>query len=114
MESYELAKNSFVTALNKGGKGAEKLAEVADKFKSKPYLWSFKSIDEKTVRVSALYSSWLLDRRLVVFGYDLGDLRDGCAFGISGAEGAKNLEPLRIHEESLLPESPKINLPKTY
>ncbi len=81
MSSLDLAKNPFVIALA-GEEGADKLAQVADTFKSKPYLGSFKSVDENLTRVSALYSYGYLDHRLSVGGGNHGDDRGGCALGV--------------------------------
>jgi len=81
MTSLELAKNPFVIALA-GEEGADKLAQVADTFKIKPYLWSFKSVDKNLTRVSALGSYWDLGRRLVVDGDYLGGSRGGYALGV--------------------------------
>ena len=82
MSALELAKNSYVIALA-GEDGADKLAEVADKHKRSPYLWSFKSVSEPTTRVSGLDSGRGFDVRLGVRGDCLGDVRYGCAFGVS-------------------------------
>ncbi|MEK6973998.1 MAG: hypothetical protein AABW41_02060 [Nanoarchaeota archaeon] len=88
MSPMQLAKNAYIIGLA-GEEGADKLAEVADEFKQKPYLWSFKSVNEPTTRVSALNSGWVLDRWLLVVGYNLGNDRNGHAFGVrNGAEGA--------------------------
>ena len=81
MSSSELAKNPYVLALA-GEEGAEKLAEVADKHKNKPCLFSYDSISEPLTRVSALYSYWFLDSRLYVDGDVHGDDRLGGAFGV--------------------------------
>lgn len=85
--SREFGKNPYVVALA-GKEGAEKLAEVADKHKRKPCLYSFDSVNEPIIRVSALYSFWD-DDRLYVFSDDHGDYGDGYAFGVLGkdAEG---------------------------
>src|SRR3989344_1735877 len=84
MTPLELAKNAYVKALA-GAEGAEKLAEVADKYKKNPYLWSFESVERPLTRVSALVSGWVLDYRLCVGGGSDGDYRDGYAFGVSKA-----------------------------
>jgi len=86
MISLELAKNDYVIALA-GKEGAEKLAQVADKHRNNPYLWSFESVENPQTRVSALYS-WLLNHRLGVYGnYLHGNLRNGRAFGVSENTG---------------------------
>lgn len=83
--SLELSKNPYVIGLV-GKEGVEKLAEVADKHRAKPYLWSFESVDESLTRVSALDSYWSIGvRRLNVYGYIHGNDRDGCAFGVQKA-----------------------------
>ncbi len=80
MKTSELAKNKFVQALA-SEEGADKLAEIADKFDKNPYLWSFKSVDELTTRVSALLSDWGSDRGLDVGGVIHGNGRYCYAFG---------------------------------
>ena len=64
----ELEKNPFFIALA-GEEGAEKLAESSGNYKLKPYLYSFKKIDEFKTRVASL-----------------GDLRvcDDCGLGVGG------------------------------
>jgi len=79
MKPSELAKNKFIQALATE-EGAEKLAEIADKFDKDPYLWSFKSVDTLTTRVSALGSNWGSGRGLDVDG-DVHGYRGGFAFG---------------------------------
>ena len=81
MSAIQLVKNRYVIALA-GEEGAEKLAEVAGKFKQKPYLWSFKSVNEPTTRVSALSSNWDLGHWLLVGGDLHGDCGAGHAFGV--------------------------------
>ena len=83
MRPMQLAKNDYVIALA-GEEGADKLAEVADQFERKPYLWSFKSVNEPTTRVSALNSYWDFARRLGVYGNDHGNW-SGRAFGVRSA-----------------------------
>ena len=81
MSSLELAKNSFVQALA-GAEGADKLAEIADKHKNKPYLYSLTSVNEPTTKASALYSDWGVGHWLDVVGYFRGGNGDGFAFGV--------------------------------
>ena len=81
MSSLELAKNPYVIGLA-GEEGADKLAQVADKFKGNPYLWSFKSVSEPLAGVSALDSSWDVVLRLDVSGDDHGYDRNGYGFGV--------------------------------
>jgi hypothetical protein len=88
MSPMQLGKNPYVIALA-GEEGAEKLAEVADMFKQKPYLWSFESVDEPLTRVSALSSDWGFDRGLYVDGNNRGDDRGGHAFGGRSAREKK-------------------------
>ena len=81
MSPAELVRNEYVQALA-GEEGAEKLADVASKFKQNPYLYSFESVDKPLTRVSALDSGWDLDCGLVVSGFSHGYDRDGSAFGV--------------------------------
>ncbi|MBI2671189.1 hypothetical protein HYX18_04415 [Candidatus Woesearchaeota archaeon] len=84
MSSMKLSKNPYVIALA-GEEGAEKLAEVADKFEQEPCLYSYKSVNQRLEGVSALYSSRYLGRWLGVFGFNHGDVRGGLAFGVCSA-----------------------------
>ena len=85
MSSLQLSKNEFIRAIA-GEEGAEKLAEVvADKYRNKSQLYSFDSVNEPLTRVSALYSDWDLDLRLVISGLNHGYSRDGHAFGVRRA-----------------------------
>ena len=52
----EFQKNPYVIA-RYGEEGAQKIAEVASKYKSKPKLWSFSSVDEEKSRMSAFSGS---------------------------------------------------------
>src|SRR3989344_3905473 len=65
--SLELLKNPYIIA-RYGEEGAEKIAKVADKYSSKPYLCSFDSVDEEKVRMSALGWGWVFDDGLYVDG----------------------------------------------
>jgi hypothetical protein len=59
------------------------LAEIADFYKEKPYVFSFNSVNKLTSRVSALLAGWD-ELRLSVDG-DVHDAdRDGYAFGVFG------------------------------
>ena len=84
--SRALAKNPFVIALcgseDAGKEQAEKLAEVADKYRTSPWLFSYDSTNEPIVRVSALDSYWG-GYGLDVYGGNHGDDRDDYAFGVS-------------------------------
>ena len=93
MKPSELAKNKFVVGLA-GEEGAEKLAEISDKFKNDPFLWGFKSVDETITRVSALGSYWGSVRGLLVDGYDHGYYRGGYAFGYAPKNSTGN-KPLK-------------------
>lgn len=77
----ELERNPFIQALA-GKEGAEKLAEVASKYKNNPYLWAFENVNEDTIRVSALYSRGVDRGRLYVDGIDHPVDRDGFVFGV--------------------------------
>jgi len=82
MSPVELSKNPFIIGLA-GEEGADKLAQIADKHKRKSYLWSFKSVDQETTRVSGLISCWDLDvLGLFVGGDSRGDGRYGFGFGV--------------------------------
>jgi hypothetical protein len=76
----DLEKNPYIIA-RYGEEGAEKIAKVAYEFKNKPYIWSFDSVDEEKVRVSALVDYWVVDG-LGVGGDDFGDGNRGLAFGV--------------------------------
>lgn len=80
--SLQLAKNPFVIALA-GKEGAEKLAEVSEKYPRKPYVWSFNDVNEPLVRVACLGSGWDFGGGLVVYGYGAGVGTGRCAFGVS-------------------------------
>ena len=84
MSPIKLSKNAYVIALA-GEEGAEKLAEVADEYQNKPYLYIFTSVNEPFIRISALGSAWGLDHRLSVNGDYHGSGRDGFAFGVRRA-----------------------------
>ena len=81
MSALELAKNEYIIALA-GEEGADKLAEVTDKHKRSTYLWSFKSVEQPTTRVSGVCSNGCFGGWLTVRG-SRGDLGDGYAFGVS-------------------------------
>ena len=77
----ELGENPYLVA-RYGGEGAEKIAEVASKYKYNPKLWSFDSVDEEKERMSALYRGWDFGDRLYVVGDDWFDDGRGRAFGV--------------------------------
>lgn len=78
--ALELGKNRFVQALAEK-EGAEKLAEVANRYKKQPYVWSFNNVNEETQRVAALGSLWVLGGWLGVDGDGVGGY-GGRAFGV--------------------------------
>ena len=81
--SLQLAKNSFVKALA-GDEGAEKLAEISEKYSRKPYVFGFNNVNEPLTRFAGLGSNWgLVDSRLSVDGNDSADCGGRCAFGVS-------------------------------
>ncbi|KHO55021.1 MAG: hypothetical protein QT10_C0007G0007 [archaeon GW2011_AR19] len=79
----ELEKNLYIIA-RYGKEGAEKIAKVASKYKNKPYIFSFDSVDEEKVPMSALYRSRGFGDRLYVDGNDWDDDSRGLAFGVCG------------------------------
>ena len=77
----ELQKNPYIVA-RYGKEGAEKIAEVASKYKKNPYLWSFDSVGEEKVRMSALGGGWDFGGGLSVYGDVWGGGGDRRAFGV--------------------------------
>ena len=78
----EFEKNPYIQA-KYGKEGAEKIAEIASKYKNKPYINSFNSVDQEEARMSALVRSWNFGGRLSVYGdYWYGYYYDGRAFGV--------------------------------
>ena len=65
--SGELGRNKFVIG-QAGEEGAEKLAEVADKFRLNPILYALNQVSQPETYVSALNSGWGLGVRLHVNG----------------------------------------------
>ena len=79
----ELQRNPYIIA-RYGEEGAQKIAEIASKYKSNPKLWSFDSVDEEKARMSVLCRDWcLVDRLHVVGNYLNGNGGYGFAFGVS-------------------------------
>jgi hypothetical protein len=78
MSTLELAKNQYIIGLV-GEEGANKLAEIADKYK--PYLWSFKKVNEKSTKISVLDFGKVFDDNLGINGLR-GVCSSGYAFGI--------------------------------
>lgn len=90
MSCSQLAQNAFVIGLA-GEEGAEKLAKVAEKYKNKPFLFSFKYVDSPLKRVTetAINSSWAVVPRLYIDCGSHGNYtREGCAFGVLKKTGA--------------------------
>src|SRR3989344_8025904 len=83
--SLELSENPYIVA-RYGEEGADKIAKVADKYSNKPHLWSFDSVNEEKVRMSALHRGWDVDVRLIVGGCDGGGNFRGHAFGVCNSE----------------------------
>lgn len=81
----ELQKNPYIIE-RYGKEGAEKISEIASKYKNKLYIYSFDSVDEEKVRMSVLYSSWNFGDRLYVNGNDWDDYNNGHAFGVCPQE----------------------------
>ncbi|PJE81066.1 hypothetical protein COU58_04480 [Candidatus Pacearchaeota archaeon CG10_big_fil_rev_8_21_14_0_10_32_42] len=82
--SQELEKNPYIIA-RYGEEGAEKIAEISRKYNFNPYLFSFKSVDKETQRMSALFNNWN-GNRLNVNGDSWFDGNDGHSFGVSVAD----------------------------
>ncbi len=81
----ELQKNPYIVA-RYGKEGAEKIAEIASKYKNEPYVYSFDSVNEEKVRMSALFRDWGSVNRLIVLGnYWFSDY-DGHAFGVDNTK----------------------------
>jgi hypothetical protein len=88
-QSYlQLAKNPFVKALA-GDEGAKKLAEISEKYKLKPYVWSFDNVNKLETMVASLTSN---NRSFhyngLTVGIDFSGL-DGYSLGVSDSRGAK-------------------------
>ena len=77
----ELAVNPYVVA-RYGEKGAEKIAEIASKYRRNPKVWSFDYVDKEKTRMSALSNGWYFGGRLNVVGSYWGYDGDGRAFGV--------------------------------
>lgn len=88
MKFRELAENPYIVAQRLGRKEnetehSEALAKIASKYKNKPYLNSFNSVDREEARMSVLKRNWDDDGMLIVDGnnwFASGD--DGVAFGV--------------------------------
>ncbi len=79
--THKLAKNPYIIA-RYGEEGADKIADLASKYKRNPRVWSFESIDSEIVRMSALGDSDWNGGRLHVYGNGWLDGNDGLAFGV--------------------------------
>ena len=77
----KFAKNPYIVA-RYGKEGAEKIAAIASKYSKKPKLWSFDSVDEEKIRMSALDDDRGFSDRLLVFGSDWDGYGGGRAFGV--------------------------------
>ena len=84
----ELQKNPYIIA-RYGEEGAQKIAEIASKYKFKPKLWSFDSVDEEKAGMSALDGGWVLGGRLNVSGCSWSGNDGGYAFGVYAPEERK-------------------------
>jgi len=91
MSSLALSKHPYIIA-KAGDEGAEKLAEVAGKFKHDPRLYSYESVNEPLTRVSVLDSGWYPgELRLGVVGYFRGSW-GGLALGVKKTGEAGSAE----------------------
>ena len=80
--THTLAKNPYIIA-RYGEEGADKIADLASKYKKNPHVWSFESVDSETVRMSALYDDLFgFDGQLHVDGINWFDGGNGHAFGV--------------------------------
>jgi len=81
--THTLARNPYIIA-RYGEEGADKIADLASKYKDNPKVWSFESVDSETARMSALdVNYWGFDSGLLVSGdYWDGDDDGGRAFGV--------------------------------
>ena len=82
--SKELGENLYIVA-RYGEEGAEKIARIASKFKDKPRVLSFESIDKETAKMSVLYGDFFNGRLCVDSGYWDGD-DVGHSFGVVSSE----------------------------
>ena len=76
----ELEKNDYIIA-RYGEEGAEKIAEIASKYKRRPLLATYKSVHRGTRELSNLGQIWGSGDGLDVNGHDWGDGDNGYAFG---------------------------------
>ena len=79
--SKELENNEYIRAHTEGQEGAQKLAEIADEFKLKPFVYGLEDVTQDIERVTGLDSNWNRDR-LYFDGNFHGDDRYGYAFGL--------------------------------
>ena len=77
----EFQKNKYIIE-RYGKEGAEKIAEVASKYKNNPYVNIFNSVNKEETRMSSLSDSWDFYYRLDVYGNYWDDINDGRAFGV--------------------------------
>jgi len=85
---FELMKNPYIIA-RYGEEGAQKIAEISAKYKNNPFLYSFDSVDEEKIRMSALYNGWDFGDGLNVDGSNWYDSDGGRAFGVCTPEKSK-------------------------
>ena len=78
-KEIELVKNPYIVA-RYGEEGAQKIAEIASKFKNNPKLWSFDSVSDEKTRMSGLGYDWYFGGLGVVGGWGGGG--GGHAFGV--------------------------------
>jgi len=80
--THTLAKNPYIIA-RYGEEGADKIADLASKYKKNPKVWSFESVDSEIVVMSALNDGRLIfDNRIDVNGNDWNAVDFGHAFGV--------------------------------
>lgn len=79
--ALKLAKNSYILA-RYGEEGADKISELASRYKKNPHICSFDFVNSETVKMSALIGGdWDFGGRLCVFGdWNVGN--EGLAFGL--------------------------------
>ncbi|MEK6844694.1 MAG: hypothetical protein AABX44_00385 [Nanoarchaeota archaeon] len=82
---FEFQKNLYIVE-RYGKEGAEKIAEIASKYKCNPCLWSFNSVNREEARMSALDDYWLFGDGLNVNGGSWNDVDNGRAFRVCKEE----------------------------
>ena len=84
----ELEKNDYIQK-RYGKEGAEKIAEIASKYKNNPYVNIFNSVNKEETRMSTLNYYWGFNNGLSVNGNDWSDNSGGHAFGVCKEKGRK-------------------------